>query len=163
MENIFPVSELPDDAVLHISVDGSRAAVFEFKLLTSSPIRKLLELQEIYEAAWKQGKDAKERANEGRVLPRYKCHKEVSALKIKQVVIHAHPDPSYDDDKWIASDEFQGGHIFPEEAGFNPIPFDAAWYRKHKPVPGGYYVVYKDGYTSFSPAQAFEEGYALIG
>jgi hypothetical protein len=33
---------------------------------------------------------------------------------------------------------------------------------KHKPEVGGYYVVYKEGYKSFSPAGAFEEGYALI-
>ena len=30
---------------------------------------------------------------------------------------------------------------------------------KHSPQVGGYYVVYKDGYKSYSPAQAFEEGY----
>jgi hypothetical protein len=30
------------------------------------------------------------------------------------------------------------------------------------PQPGGYFVVYKDGYKSFSPAKAFEEGYTRI-
>jgi hypothetical protein len=95
-------------------------------------------------------------------MPRYRCHKEVWALKIRQVVIHAHPDPGYDDEAWIASSEFQGGHIFPEEAGFAPVEFDADYYRKHRPQPGGYYVVYKDGYKSFSPAEAFEDGYTLI-
>lgn len=97
-----------------------------------------------------------------RELPRYKCHKEVRAVKIKQVVVHAHPDPNYDDEKWFASAEFQGGHIFPVEKGYAPIPFDADWFRKHRPTPGGYYVVYSDGYKSFSPAYAFEEGYTLI-
>ena len=33
---------------------------------------------------------------------------------------------------------------------------------KHDPQAGGYYVVYADGYQSFSPAQAFEEGYTRI-
>lgn len=33
---------------------------------------------------------------------------------------------------------------------------------KHKPVAGGYFVVYEDGYESFSPAKAFEEGYTRI-
>jgi len=33
---------------------------------------------------------------------------------------------------------------------------------KHKPEVGGYYVVYADGYKSFSPAQAFEEGYTRV-
>ncbi len=34
--------------------------------------------------------------------------------------------------------------------------------RKHQPKIGGYFVVYKDGYKSFSPAEAFEEGYTRI-
>jgi hypothetical protein len=33
---------------------------------------------------------------------------------------------------------------------------------KHSPEAGGYYVQYKDGYTSFSPAEAFEEGYTRL-
>ena len=36
------------------------------------------------------------------------------------------------------------------------------WLDKHNPEVGGYYVVYEDGYKSFSPAKAFEEGYTLI-
>jgi hypothetical protein len=31
-----------------------------------------------------------------------------------------------------------------------------------RPKPGWYYVVYKDGYKSFSPPEAFEEGYTRI-
>jgi len=34
--------------------------------------------------------------------------------------------------------------------------------QEHNPQPGGYFVVYKDGYKSFSPAKAFEEGYTRI-
>lgn len=33
---------------------------------------------------------------------------------------------------------------------------------KHGPQVGGYYVVYADGYISYSPAAAFEDGYRLI-
>jgi len=36
------------------------------------------------------------------------------------------------------------------------VPMD--WYNKHKPTTGGYFVKYEDGYTSFSPALAFEKG-----
>jgi hypothetical protein len=36
------------------------------------------------------------------------------------------------------------------------------WYKKHTPACGGYYVKYADGYASFSPAKAFEEGYAPL-
>jgi hypothetical protein len=53
-------------------------------------------------------------------------------------------------------------HIITEEPGYAPIPVTSEYIRKHKPSAGGYYVVYKDGYKSFSPADAFEEGYTRI-
>ena len=34
------------------------------------------------------------------------------------------------------------------------------WLAKHSPVAPGYYVVYEDGYSSFSPVEAFEKGYS---
>jgi hypothetical protein len=33
---------------------------------------------------------------------------------------------------------------------------------KHAPEIGGYYVLYDDGYESWSPAAAFESGYTLV-
>ena len=43
------------------------------------------------------------------------------------------------------------------------VPDDTPNYmHKHKPEVGGYYVVYEDGYKSFSPAGAFESGYTLL-
>ena len=95
-------------------------------------------------------------------MPRYKCHKQVWALKIKEVICHAHEDPSVSIADFAKTDAFQGGHLLFEEEGYAPIPFDAAWFRKHNPEPGGYYVVYKDGYKSFSPADAFEDGYTKL-
>lgn len=80
-----------------------------------------------------------------REMPRYKCHKEVHAFKIKGIV----PDPV-------------GYRIEPEEAGYAPVLVDTGYVRKHNPHIGGYYVVYDDGYRSFSPAKAFEEGYTRI-
>ncbi len=95
-------------------------------------------------------------------MPRYRCHKEVWALKIKQVVKHAHPDPLFNDAMFEASAEFQGAHLFFEDAAYGPRPVSADWYRKHDPQAGGYFVLYKDGYQSFSPADAFEEGYTRV-
>mgnify|MGYP003590464618 FL=1 len=88
-------------------------------------------------------------------MPKYKCIKDVWALKIKSIV--------FDSD--LASQigrETDGSATFtPEDDRYAPIKLSAEFVYKHKPVEGGYYVVYKDGYKSFSPASAFEEGYIL--
>ncbi len=86
--------------------------------------------------------------NTGRPLPKWKCHKEVQAVKIRQIVVHD-PPPGMD---------CKGGFIFPEGSEW-PIEVDVHYLTKHVPEIGGYYVVYADGYESFSPATAFEEGY----
>lgn len=36
------------------------------------------------------------------------------------------------------------------------------YFEKHKPEKGGYFVLYEDGYKSWSPAKVFEEGYDQI-
>ena len=83
-------------------------------------------------------------------MPRYLCHKEVWALKISR--IHA-------DELDLATG---GATITPAEAGYAPFKVGATYLAKHRPKTGGYYVVYKDGYASFSPARAFEDGYTRI-
>lgn len=75
-------------------------------------------------------------------MPRYKCHKQVWALKIESI-------------------DFDNKTITPTNKDFSPFKVNDDYLAKHKPESGGYYVVYKDGYTSFSPADAFEEGYSL--
>ncbi len=89
-------------------------------------------------------------------MPRYKCHKEVWALKIKAI--------AFDIDAAKSEDRETDGSawITPDEEGYSRFKVDRAYVQKHKPEVGGYYVVYKDGYKSFSPAEAFEDGYALI-
>ena len=95
-------------------------------------------------------------------MPRYKSHKEVWALKIKEVVCHAHADPSVSIDEFAKTEEFGGGNLFFEDERYAMRTFTPDWYRKHKPANGGYFVVYKDGYESYSPAEAFEEGYTRV-
>ena len=86
-----------------------------------------------------------------REMPKYVCHKEVWALKIAAIVRDDEGDPNAETDG--------SATITPADSGYLPFKVDAAYMRKHDPQIGGYYVVYKDGYQSFSPAQAFEEGY----
>jgi hypothetical protein len=82
-----------------------------------------------------------------RELPRYRCHKEVWALKILDIENRPHE---------------AGAWIKPMDEGYGAFHVDDAYIIKHGPEVGGYYVVYKDGYTSYSPAQAFEEGYTRV-
>lgn len=42
------------------------------------------------------------------------------------------------------------------------IEVSPEWFMKHQPETGGYFVVYDDGYESYSPAAAFEGGYSRV-
>lgn len=81
-------------------------------------------------------------------MPRYVCHKEVWALKIDSLKRRTPDDGTL--------------LLTPCEKYVAPFVLDAAFVSKHDPQTGGYYVVYKDGYKSFSPSDAFEEGYTRI-
>ncbi len=78
-------------------------------------------------------------------MPRYRSHKTVWALKVRE----------------IKADE-DGALITPEEKGYAPFKVDPDYVRKHDPKIGGYFVVYEDGYQSWSPAEAFDSGYTRI-
>ena len=83
-------------------------------------------------------------------MPRYKCHKEVWALKIKEI-------------KRVPSGNATVTHtIVPADEGYAPFEVNPEYIGKHNPAAGGYYVVYADGYISYSPARAFEEGYTRV-
>ena len=86
-------------------------------------------------------------------MPKYKCHKQVWALKIKSIVRDGEGENRESDGSAI---------ITPTEEGYAPFRVEHDYMHKHKPQEGGYYVVYKDGYKSFSPADAFEDGYSRI-
>lgn len=81
--------------------------------------------------------------NTSKEMPVYKCHKKVWALKIAGIV----------------GDQYGGIYFQPAEPGCEKVSMSPEYVAKHKPEVGGYYVVYEDGYKSFSPADAFEEGY----
>lgn len=83
-------------------------------------------------------------------LPLYQSHKVVGALKIKGLRIL----PDFNDDAYV--------EITPYEEGYKPFNISRDWYLRHNPEQNGYYVEYQDGYSSYSPAEAFESGYTLI-
>lgn len=84
--------------------------------------------------------------NATREMPKYRSHKEVWALKIGKIEV----------------DAMGRSIIHPADDGYAPFAVDHDYVAKHEPQAGGYYVVYKDGYKSWSPAAAFEDGYSRI-
>jgi hypothetical protein len=86
-------------------------------------------------------------ATEGEI-PKYRCHKEVHALKIAAIE--------------FAEDE--SAKIAPADVGFNTLQTAPDYRSRFRGSEDdlGYYVVYEDGYKSWSPSKAFEEGYTRI-
>lgn len=79
-------------------------------------------------------------------LPRWRCHKEVSAAKIMQMIDRL-AEGKMD---WL----LDGGVI---------VTVDRSIIARGCPAVGDFYVRYDaDGYESWSPAKAFEEGYSRI-
>jgi hypothetical protein len=78
-------------------------------------------------------------------MPRYTCHKQVWALKIKMIGIN---------------EEDGSGLITPEDDRYKAFEVSAEYMEKHKPQYGGYYVVDKYGYKSFELAVVFADGYS---
>ena len=59
--------------------------------------------------------------------------------------------------------------LYPEDKTFLPIEVDADWCcekikfdNPDQPDDCGYYIAYADGYRSWSPSKAFEEGYTRL-
>lgn len=73
---------------------------------------------------------------------KYLCHKEVQAVQITEVIRLA-------------------GTTYLCFEGQERIMLSDDWVDRFGPKKGMYLVVYKDGYASVSPAEAFEEGYTL--
>lgn len=81
-------------------------------------------------------------------MPRYRSHKEVWALKIAALEIH----------------EDKSATIAPKDSGYAPFRTAQKWAERFTGSEDdtGYYVVYADGFASWSPAKAFEDGYTRI-
>jgi hypothetical protein len=81
-------------------------------------------------------------------MPKYKCHKEVWALKIKDI----------NTERSINGKSI----LYFEDSRYAPKTVSNEYIQKHKPQIGGYYVIYENGYESWSPADVFEAGYTKV-
>ena len=81
-------------------------------------------------------------------MPRYQSHKKVWALKIAAIEIL----------------EDGRAEIAPRDTGYaaftTPLPYKPLF--KGDETDLGYYVQYQDGYVSWSPSKAFEDGYTRL-
>lgn len=84
-------------------------------------------------------------------LPRYRCHKVVQAAKITDVELAGLMTARLILDGAEEGVVMKNMWVEKNSPGFDP-----------KSLGGGYLVRYADGYESWSPADAFEEGYTLI-
>lgn len=73
------------------------------------------------------------------ILPKWKCHKVVSAASIM---------------------DYQANTIMLETG--DVVTAANGMFARYTPQPGDYYVVYEDGYASISPKKAFEDGYTRM-
>lgn len=74
-------------------------------------------------------------------MKNYQCTKKVAAFKIVNII---------------------GNVLTPQDITQPNVEVSESYMKKHNPTVGGYYVLYEDGYESFSPAEAFENGYKEI-
>lgn len=83
-------------------------------------------------------------------MPLYECHKQVHALEIASVGNYKN-NPEMG--RLIRTVNFTDGTS-------RDLTDDI--FRRYLPQPGDFYVVYEDGYESFSPRKAFLDGYKAI-
>jgi hypothetical protein len=85
-------------------------------------------------------------------MPVYISHKKVRALEIRS--IGAYRASATD------KDGLEREIVF-ADPGFPRIWVPSDMFVRYTPMPGDYYVLYEDGYASFSPRKAFLDGYVL--
>lgn len=83
-------------------------------------------------------------------LPAFVCHKTVHAFKVKSINYFKN-----------LKNPLLGAELIPFDSNIAPRTVSQDYVDKHKPQVFGYYVLYLDGYESWSPAGPFESGYEL--
>jgi len=83
-------------------------------------------------------------------LPQYKSHKVVRAAKVTAM---QKDNPEGMPEGWEPTTTLFLGEIAAT------VTVKDSWIQRSGCDVGGYFVRYEDGFTSWSPAKAFEEGY----
>lgn len=81
-------------------------------------------------------------------MPKYISHKTVWALEIDTVTNDV--------------DAAGAKMLTFRDKGYAKMRAPLDMFARYVPVPGDFYVVYADGYKSFSPCKAFLEGYTKV-
>jgi len=81
-------------------------------------------------------------------IPKYKSHKKVHAAPVTGITL-------------IKQGDHKGGAVLHLTVAGRKIEHrvSAEYMTKHDPQSGGYFVIYEDGYESWSPEEAFKGGY----
>ena len=84
-------------------------------------------------------------------FPHYVSHKIVEAFKVSDIF------PAESGGARLFSLEIHGPSELPFRVDVSP-----EYVERHKPRVGGYWMRYKDGYESWSPSEAFLDGYTRL-
>lgn len=132
---------LPNSSRICVKTRGDKLKGLQFDSVYIDQIIPPDEARELLALHVKPPVTQKEPVKPPSLLPgwkRYQCYKQVNAAKITSI---------------------SDGDIFVDDAVYTPQLVPEGFFEKHNPQVGGYLVVYGDDYMSFSPAEAFEEGY----
>lgn len=95
----------------------------------------------------------------------YRSHRVVEAAKIVDISREYGPERGAtthmeNDEEVKVYGPTQGATLRLE--GDETVKVSVGYLSKHQPSVGGYFVLYEDGYASWSPADVFEAGYTEI-
>jgi len=90
------------------------------------------------------------------VLPQYRSHKVVRAARITGIETAPAVVDKPEEKRLILGD------LLADKDMTAYVLVTTEWVEQRKAEAGGWFVVYEDGYTSYSPDKAFTEGYTAI-
>ena len=130
-----------DGQVLGEAFGHTKQEVFD-KLMAAHADAAVLQIRSLQQKA--QEAEHQRQASASADMPKYRSHKDVWALKIAAV----HRLLEHDAE---GRDILIGADLVFVDGDYAQRRVSAAYVQKHDPRPNTYYVVYADGYESYSP------------